>query len=137
MEYDATWWLDAPDGLGLAGTGLGATLRDYGRFGLFVQKGGVIDGERVVPKGWFEEAGSSKVIGGKPVDYGYLWWPLPKGDPIHRNAFQAIGIFGQHLYINPTEMLVIVVLSARPKPTGSTAVDDVAFFGAVAKALQQ
>jgi CubicO group peptidase (beta-lactamase class C family) len=135
MEQNATWWLDAPNGLGLAGTGLGATLRDYGRFGLLVQEDGVINGKRMVPKGWFEDAGSPKVIGGKPVNYGYLWWPLPKGDPIQRNAFQAIGIFGQHLYINPAEKLVIVVLSARPKPTGSTVVDDSAFFAAVAKAL--
>lgn len=137
MEQDATWWLDAPNGMGLAGTGLGATLRDYGRFGLLVQQDGVIDGRRIVPKGWFEEAGSSKIIGSKPVNYGYLWWPLPNGDPVHRGAFQAIGIFGQHMYINPEESLVIVVLSARSKPTGSTVVDDVAFFGAVAKALQR
>jgi CubicO group peptidase (beta-lactamase class C family) len=97
----------------------------------------MIDGQRIVPKGWFAEAGSSKVIGGKPVNYGYLWWPLPEGDPVHRKAFQAMGIFGQHLYMNPEEKLVIVVLSARPKPTGSTAVDDTVFFGAVSKALQR
>jgi CubicO group peptidase (beta-lactamase class C family) len=137
MEQDATWWLDAPDGMELAGTGLGATLRDYGRFGLFVQQDGVIDGLRTVPRGWFEQAGSPKVIDGKPINYGYLWWPLPKGDSVHRGAFQAMGIFGQHLYINPKEKLVIVELSARPKPTGSTAVDDIAFFGAIAKALQR
>jgi CubicO group peptidase (beta-lactamase class C family) len=136
MESDATWWLDAPNGMGLAGTGISATLRDYGRFGLFVQQDGVIDGERIVPRGWFLEAGSPKVIGGKPVNYGYLWWPMPEGDPVHRGAFQAVGIFGQHLYINPAEKLVIVVLSARPKPTGATAVDDSVFFGAVAHALR-
>jgi CubicO group peptidase (beta-lactamase class C family) len=136
MESDATWWLDAPNGMGLAGTGISATLRDYGRFGLFVQQDGVIDGEQIVPPGWFQEAGSPKVIGGKPINYGYLWWPMPEGDPAHRGAFQAVGIFGQHMYINPTEKLVIVVLSARPKPTGATVVDDSAFFGAVAHALR-
>ena len=40
MEHDATWWLESPDGMGLAGSGLGATLRDYGRFGLLVQQDG-------------------------------------------------------------------------------------------------
>jgi hypothetical protein len=40
------------------------------------------------------------------------------------------------MYINRRENLVIVVLSARPKPTGSTVIDDPAFFAAVAKALQ-
>jgi CubicO group peptidase (beta-lactamase class C family) len=37
MEHDATWWLETPNGMGLAGTGLAATLRDHGRFGLLVQ----------------------------------------------------------------------------------------------------
>jgi len=136
MEQDATWWLESPGGMGLAGSGLGATLRDYGRFGLFVQQDGVLDGQRIVPVGWFREAGAAHVIGGKSVDYGYLWWPIPAGDPIHQGAFEAVGIFGQHLYINPTEKLVIVVLSARPKPDSSTHIlDDASFFAAVAKSL--
>ncbi len=136
MEQDATWWLESPGGMGLAGSGLGATLRDYGRFGLFVQQDGVVDGQRIVPEGWFHEAGSAHVIGGKSLDYGYLWWPIPAGDPIHKGAFQAVGIFGQHLYINPTEKLVIVVLSARPKPDSSAHIlDDASFFAAVAKSL--
>jgi CubicO group peptidase (beta-lactamase class C family) len=135
MESEAKWQLESPNGMGWAGGGLAATLRDFGRIGLLVLADGVIDGKRVVPPGWFDEAGSSKQIGGKNVDYGYLWWPIPKGDPIHEGAFQAQGIFGQHMYINRKEKLVIVVLSARPKPTGSTVVDDITFFGTVAKAL--
>ena len=136
MERDATWWLESPGGIGLAGAGVGATLRDYGRFGLFVQQDGMIDGKRIVPEGWFRKAGSAHVIGGKSVDYGYLWWPMPAGDPVHQGAFEARGIFGQHLYINPNEKLVIVVLSARPKPTGATVLDDAEFFAAVARSLQ-
>lgn len=136
MEQDATWWVEAPGGMGLAGSGLGATLRDYARFGLFVQRDGVLDGQRIVPEGWFLEAGSPHVIGGKSKDYGYLWWPLPAGDPIHQGAFEAQGIFGQHLYINPSEKLVIVVLSARPKPDSSDHIlNDASFFAAVAKSL--
>lgn len=136
MEQDATWWVEAPGGMGLAGSGLGATLRDYGRFGLFVQQDGVLDGQRIVPEGWFREAGSAHVIGGKSEDYGYLWWPIPAGDPIHQGAFQGLGIFGQHLYINPNEKLVIVVLSARPKPDSSTHIlNDASFFAAVARSL--
>jgi len=137
MERDATWWVESPGGMGLAGSGLGATLRDYGRFGLLVQQDCVIDCRQIVPPGWFQEAGSAHVIGGKSVDYGYLWWPIPVGDPIHHGAFQARGIFGQHMYINPAQKLVIVVLSARPKPDSDLApVDDLPFFAAVARALQ-
>ena len=136
MEQDATWWLESSGGMGLAGSGLGATLRDFGRFGEFVLEGGKIDGQSIVPDGWFAEAGKAHVFSGKPVDYGYLWWPLPKGDSIHEGAFQAIGIFGQHMYISPNEKLVIVVLSARPKPDlARSPVSDTAFFAAVARAL--
>jgi CubicO group peptidase (beta-lactamase class C family) len=136
MEQDATWWLESPGGMGLAGSGLGATLRDYGRFGQFVLDDGVIDSKRVVPEGWFQEAGKARVMGGKKVEYGYLWWPIPAGDPVHEGAFQAIGIFGQHLYINPREKLVVVVLSARSKPElVHRPFSDEQFFGAVARAL--
>jgi CubicO group peptidase (beta-lactamase class C family) len=136
MESDAKWWLESPDGVGWGGGGLAATLRDFGRIGLLVLQDGVVEGKRVVPQGWFDEAGSAKEIAGNRVDYGYLWWAIPKGDPIHQGAFEARGIFGQHMYVNRREKLVIVVLSARPKPTGMTVVDDVAFFGAVGKALR-
>ena len=41
------------------------------------------------------------------------------------------------IYINQREKLVIVVLSARPKPdTALSVVDDLPFFAAVARALQ-
>jgi CubicO group peptidase (beta-lactamase class C family) len=136
MESDAKWQLESPNGMGWAGGGLIATLRDFGRFGLLVLADGVIEGKRIVPAGWFDEAGSGKEIGGKYVDYGYLWWTFPRGDAVHEGAFQAEGIFGQHIYINRKEKLVIVVLSARPKPTGATVVDDSAFFAAVVKALR-
>jgi len=70
MEADATWWLESPDGLEIGGSGLSATLRDYGRFGLFLMNDSVVKGERILPEGWVREAGSSKTIGGKVVDYG-------------------------------------------------------------------
>ena len=135
MESDATWWTESPGGMGLSGVGLGATLRDYARFGLFVQNEGMIAGRRVVPESWFHEAVLPQTIGGRRVDYGYLWWPVPAGEPIQAGAFQALGIFGQHLYINPREKLVIVVLSARPKPVSMPPVNDMDVFTAVARML--
>src|SRR6202034_3423894 len=69
MEADATWWLESPDGLEIGGSGLSATLRDYGRFGLFLMNDGVAKGERILPDGWVRDGGSSKKIGGKDVDY--------------------------------------------------------------------
>jgi CubicO group peptidase (beta-lactamase class C family) len=138
METDATWWLESPDGLEVGGSGFSATLRDYGRFGLFASNGGKAQGKDVVPSGWFSDAGSSKQVGGKPVDYGYMWWTYgPTANPIHQGAFQAEGIFGQFLYINPRERVVVVVWSARPKPTGTNSIDDADFFAGVVEALRR
>jgi CubicO group peptidase (beta-lactamase class C family) len=136
MEQDATWWADGPKGMVWGGTGMSATLRDYGRFGLIAAEDGRLSGRSIVPNGWFNEAGMPHKIGGKTVDYGYMWWIPPQSDPMHVGAFEAVGIFGQYLYVNPRERLVIVVLSARAKPVGNTQHElDNKFFSAVATAL--
>jgi CubicO group peptidase (beta-lactamase class C family) len=138
MEADATWWLEAPGGLEVGGSGLSAKLRDYGRFGLFVLNGGVAGKMRVVPQNWFSEAGTPKKVGGALVDYGYMWWTLDPGSrSVHQSAFAAIGIFGQWIYINPKENVVIVVWSARPKPTGANTINDTDFFTAAVNALHR
>jgi CubicO group peptidase (beta-lactamase class C family) len=137
VEDDATWWMESPGGLEVGGSGFSARLRDYGRFGLFVLNGGKAGKEQVVPEGWFAEAGKSHMIGGKPVDYGYMWWTYgPDAGPVHQGAFEARGIFGQHIYLNPREHVVIVVWSSRPKPSGPGTISDNDFFGGVVTALQ-
>jgi CubicO group peptidase (beta-lactamase class C family) len=135
MESDATWWLESVNGQEISGSGLSAVLRDYARFGLFALNGGVVDGKKIVPDSWFAEAGTSKIIGGKKVNYGYMWWPDASANPVHEGAFLARGIFGQFIYINPRENVVVAVWSARPKPTGGETVSDEDFFAAVVKAL--
>ncbi|MEK7753565.1 MAG: serine hydrolase [Acidobacteriota bacterium] len=138
MEQDATWWTVGADGMVLAGSGMSATLRDYARFGQFVLDDGVIDGEALVPTGWFAEAGVPQVIAGQRVPYGYMWWIPELADPMLEGSFQAEGIYGQYLHVNPREELLIVVLSARPKPSFRTRVEfnDDAFFAGVARALR-
>jgi len=140
MEDDATWWLASPDGMEIAGSGFSARLRDYARFGLFFLNGGVAGGEQVLPKGWMQEAGSPKVLkGGKKLMYGYFWWPAWSTDatPDAGGAFSGIGIFGQYLYINPKEHVVIAEWSARSKPGGMEIIDDMDFFAAATAALHQ
>jgi len=137
MESDALWWLESPDGLEVGGSGLSAALRDYGRFGLFLLGGGWAGGEGVLPDGWIEEASSTKIVNGTRVDYGYMLWPITSGsDRINDGAFEARGIFGQHIYMNPRESVVIAVWSAQPKATDKATVDDVDFFAAVSRALR-
>ncbi|HYP05557.1 MAG TPA: serine hydrolase [Bryobacteraceae bacterium] len=136
MESDATWWLDAPNGLEVGGSGFSATLRDYGRFALFVLSGGKAAGQQIVPPDWFPDAGQPKRVGDGVVNYGYMWWGAGNAsDPIGRRPFMAVGIFGQFVYIDPAHNTAIVLWSARPKPTGSPAIDDHDFFKAATTSL--
>jgi len=137
MEADATWWLESAGGLEIAGAGISATLRDYARFGLFMQGGGTIDGRPVLPDGWVAEATSPRPLNGSRLDYGYMWWPVasPAGSFADR-AFSARGIFGQYLYVNPAAEIVIAVVCARSKPKGAEVVVDNDFFNAVVEHLR-
>jgi CubicO group peptidase (beta-lactamase class C family) len=137
MEADANWWLESPDGIEIGGSGFSATLRDYGRFGLFLLGGGVAAGEAILPAGWVDEATSAKVLrDGTPLSYGYLWWPGTTPAARRDRAFAAEGIHGQFLYVNPVANVVIVVWGAQPKPTGGAVIDDWAFFDAVVDSLR-
>ncbi|MGL3820671.1 serine hydrolase domain-containing protein [Sphingopyxis sp. R3-92] len=135
MQADACWWLEAPDGLEVAGSGLCATMRDYVRFGLFALNGGVAGGEQVVPEGWFADA-SGAHDSDDAFNYGYMWWPVPDRSGSFRDgAYSARGIFGQYIYINPARSLLVTVLSSRAKPKYSEAILDNDFFNAVVGAI--
>lgn len=137
MEAEANWWLESPDGIEIGGSGFSATLRDYGRFGLFILNGGFAGGEAILPADWVREATTPKVLrGGTPLAYGYLWW-TGKTDASRRDgAFMARGIHGQTLYVNPVASVVIVAWGARPQPLAGHIVDDWLFCDTVAEALK-
>lgn len=138
MEADATWWLDSEDGVEIAGSGFSATLRDYGRFGLFFLNGGIAHGEQILPRGWTSDAGTpQRLKAGHLVDYGYFWWPAwpTASTPDAGGAFAAVGIFGQYIYLNPRERVVIVAWGARSKPQDMEIIEDMDFFAAVVSAL--
>lgn len=105
MESDGSWNLTEPGGGEFGGCCINATLRDYGRIGLFaLAEGRLADGTKVLPPEWMSESTApSKGYDG----YGYLWWLNGL------NAFSAIGIFGQGIYINPKEQIVVALHSAR------------------------
>jgi len=138
MESDAYWWLDSPDGHEVGGSGVLATLRDFGRLGQFILDGAQIDGKRIVPDWWLAEATSAKPLAGvpSPNGYGYQWWTiLPQPGSVHEGAFMGRGIHGQYLYVHPRSKVVAVGLGARPKPTGKNAIDDLDFLAAVVGSL--
>ncbi len=113
MEQDAIWMTD-PGGQDRGGCCISMTLRDYGRVGLFIAGGGMIDGKPVVPGAWVAEATRKEIATGDPNhdDYGYFWWIRPNG------AYEAVGIFGQSITTFASEHLIIVQNAAWPRATG-------------------
>ncbi len=137
MEAEARWWLDSPDGIEIGGSGISATLRDYGRFGQFMLDDGVVDGVRYLPEGWAREAGSAKALrDGTVLPYGYMWWIPESAAAARDSAYVAEGIHGQFVYINPAARVVIVVWSALPRPTGGGTFDDMRVLDAIVEAVR-
>lgn len=111
MQEDAYWEVDAGGG-NIGGCCVSAALRDYGRVGQFLLDGGRAGGKQVLPSWWIKEATSKQAdIGDPNFGYGYQWWTESNG------SYDAIGIFGQMIHVDPKHRLVIVTLSNWAKPT--------------------
>lgn len=105
MQTEANWMLSEPGGGETGGCCINATLRDYGRLGLFAMaKGKLADGTQVLPTNWMTD--SVEPSKGYP-GYGYFWWLNAD------KSFYAVGIFGQEIHINEEENVVIALHSAR------------------------
>ena len=106
MESDAFWALTEPGGGEFGGCCIAATLRDYGRIGLFALGGGKLaDGSAVLADGWME----ASIAPSEPnPGYGYQWWLVGGG------SYRGVGIFGQAICVHPEENVVVALHSARP-----------------------
>lgn len=108
MERDGTWMINE-QGNEPGGCCFSAGLRDLGRFGQFILDGGKAGGKSVLPDDWLPAATSTQMQIGRPgMAYGYFWWTNEDG------SFDARGIFGQGIHIDPSRKLVVVLLAAWP-----------------------
>jgi CubicO group peptidase (beta-lactamase class C family) len=108
MEHDASWMLDRSNHV-QGGCCMQATTRDYARLGQFILDGARIEGQPIVPDGWLEAATRKQVDIGQPGGgYGYQWWTRDNG------SFNAYGVHGQQIHIDPARRLVIAINSAAP-----------------------
>jgi CubicO group peptidase (beta-lactamase class C family) len=116
MEFDAFYTLESEGGQEIGGSRAGIALRDFGRFGVFLLRGGVIGGRPVLPPDWIESANrhsftfDSETNRYGATGYGYSWWIDPDGSMV------AVGFAGQSLYVNRKARVVIVTLSCQPQP---------------------
>ena len=138
-EQDAYWTLS--NGTELANGGLSISLRDYARFARIYLHEGVYDGEQVLSKDWIRDSMDIRADYSKPganhdgynaIGYGYQWW-VPEGD---RGEFMAIGVYGQFLYVDPIERVIIVKVDADPDfMSANYELKHVEFFRAITRGL--
>jgi CubicO group peptidase (beta-lactamase class C family) len=98
--------------------------------------GGVGNGKQIVPAEWVKEStvpdeGYERTVQYEAFGYQYQWWTIPDSD-----AYLAIGIHNQFLYIDPQNNTVIVKLSHTPTPLGWTA-ENLAFFQKLSDSLRK
>ncbi|PAU74830.1 serine hydrolase domain-containing protein [Halomonas salipaludis] len=120
MESDGFWIMDGPEPVGneFYGAGFNATLRDLGRLGLMMLDKGQANGTQVIPEAWVAEStvsdpGYEYTSEDADIGYQYQWWTLPESQ-----AYAAIGLYNQFIYIDPQSQTVIVKLSHTPEPLG-------------------
>ncbi len=126
MEHDANWLLLSESGAEHGGCCLSATLRDYGRLGLFAcaTAGSPTDRPSCPRAGWKRP----------PPHQPPTIATECSGGCGREHAFAAVGIYGQAIYINPSCRLVVVTHSVWPRATDpELSAHREAFFGEMAK----
>jgi len=117
-EQDAYILLDGK-GTEWAGAGLNATLRDLGRFAEMLRQGGYYNGQQIVPQEIIAEiqrGGDRNAFarfgrkGMEGYSYHDQWWVSHNSDGV----FEAMGVHGQLIHVNPTAQLSVVRLGSHP-----------------------
>jgi CubicO group peptidase (beta-lactamase class C family) len=101
-----------------------ATARDWARYGLFLQQGGVWRGQDILPRGYVAMMATPVAASGGEYGHGLVWlWGsdgiTPGKDPdaafgIPADAFWMEGHDGQSIAIIPSRQLVVVRLGLTP-----------------------
>jgi CubicO group peptidase (beta-lactamase class C family) len=94
-------WDVGPDGINPGGNGITALLSDAMRLGILHARGGVWEGQRILPAWWVERA--TKPQGS--AHYGYHW-------VIGAQYFAAVGQFVQAVFVYPETQAIVAVAAA-------------------------
>lgn len=119
---DAIFEVD-PSGTRVGSSYLYATARDYARFGLLFENDGIFNGERILPEGWVKYS-TSEASASNGTYGAFFWLNRSKAVPsAPEDMFACDGHDGQHIYIMPTQKLVVVVLGFSPRSKGGMDTD--------------
>jgi len=86
-----------------------ATPQDFARFGLLYLRGGIWDGQQILPAGWVDYARTPTYQSDQEA-YGAQWWLSPD----HPGWFYCGGYDGQRILCVPQKDLVIVRCGRTP-----------------------
>ncbi len=100
---NVNWDTDAV-GIPIGGWGLQLTPRDMAKLGYLYLQAGQWAGQQIVSAKWVENAAQRHTgTGGDLLGYGYQWWTYPSLE-----AYTALGLYGQTIFVMPGSNLVIV-----------------------------
>lgn len=141
MEGDAAWITDSKDTAFALG-GLNARTRDYARFGRLLLNNGdwrnkQLESQQLVSRKWIQEASTAGAqylkSGDNTLGYGYQIWLPPLAQP---GEFFCVGVYGQFIYVNQQQGVVIVKNSAdKIFMDGYSKQETIAFFRAIVESL--
>jgi CubicO group peptidase (beta-lactamase class C family) len=119
---DAVFETD-PSGTRVGSSYLYATARDYARFGMLFENDGVFNGERILPDDWVKYT-TSAASASNGLYGSFFWLNRSKKYPSAPvDMFACDGHDGQHIYILPTQQLVVVILGYSPTSKGGMDTD--------------
>ena len=96
------FWPTDPQGINTGGGGLDLTPRDMAKFGYLYLRGGVWDGQQIVPAEWVKVSAEEHIGTHWGWGYGYQWWIRPGG------GYSAIGWAGQYIFVLPDQDMVVI-----------------------------
>jgi CubicO group peptidase (beta-lactamase class C family) len=138
MESKADWIIDS-QGAAFALGGLNVTTRDYARFGRLLVNNGQWQDEQLVSSDWIKAATTANAEYLKStkdkLGYGYQIW-LPT--LAEEGEFFCVGVYGQYIYVNQKENVVIVKNSADKlfQDKLNSKQETIAFFREIVKSLK-
>jgi CubicO group peptidase (beta-lactamase class C family) len=116
LDIHTVMWTKDRSGEYVGGSELFLTPRAMIKFGVMYLNNGRYNGKQVVPREWVEISTTLQTEGflhGSRIHYGYLWWLDIENSLFsyldNEQAYVAMGIHGQRIYINETLSTVVVI----------------------------
>ncbi|WP_406212956.1 serine hydrolase domain-containing protein [Streptomyces canus] len=106
-------WISDRSGRELGFSGLHATTDAVARLGLLYLRGGVWEGERLLPESWVAEATRAQISHGEPPEGGWSDWQQGYGFQfwMARHGYRGDGAYGQFCVVLPEQDVVLAITS--------------------------